>query len=237
MKQFSKTLWLLVLASWAGLGCTGCSKTDGPESTEQAAAGQAESQSGESTPAMDDLHPEVLIETSQGPITIRLDAEKAPLTVQNFLAYVRSGHYEKTIFHQVEPGHVVLGGGRTAELVEKPHMMAIRNEADNGLTNRRGPVAMFRDPALIDSATCEFFINLNDNPHFDYRAGTTKPFAKANDNVAPTRPEDYGFCVFGEVIEGMDVLEKMASAPVKSTEHFPSMPVEPIAIRTARRIR
>jgi cyclophilin family peptidyl-prolyl cis-trans isomerase len=157
--------------------------------------------------------------------------------VQNFLAYVRSGHYEKTVFHQVEPGHVVLGGGRTAELTEKPHLMAIRNEADNGLTNRRGTVAMFRDPAIIDSATSEFFINLNDNPHFDYQAGAAKPFANVVDGVGPSRPEDYGFCVFGEVVNGMEVVEKMANAPVTSTAQFPSMPVEPIAIRAARRIR
>ena len=236
VKQFSKSVWLLVLASWMSLGCIGCSKTEQPEAGDEVAAANTGEQDN-AKPTLDDLHPEVIIETTLGAITLRLHAEKAPLTVQNFLAYVRSGHYDKTIFHPVEPGHVILGGGRTDDLTPKPQMMAIRNEADNGLTNRRGTVAMFRNPAVIDSATCEFFINLNDNPHFDCKAAGETRFARAADDITPIRPEDYGFCVFGEVIEGMDVLERMAGTPVTSTDEFHSIPVEPIAIRAARRIR
>jgi peptidyl-prolyl cis-trans isomerase A (cyclophilin A) len=224
---------LLVLACMLSFGALGCAKSESPADDDSAAAEQSGG-GGTAKAVLDDLHPEVVLDTSLGSVTLKLDAEKAPLTVRNFLNYVQSGHYQETIFHQVEPGHVVLGGGRTAELEAKPRMMAVRNEANNGLKNCRGTIAMFRDPAVIDSASCEFFINLNDNPHLDHQAGADGAWG---DNVSPTKPEDYGYCVFGEVIAGMDVIEKIASAQVKSTEEFPNLPVEPIALRAVKRVR
>ena len=111
----------------------------------------------------------VLIETSLGNITVQLDAEKAPLTVDNFLSYVNAGHYDQTIVHQVYKGQGFLAGGYGANLVEKPGRTPVRNEAHNGLKNRRGTISMVRLPDAIDSATCQFFINVADNPTLDYQ--------------------------------------------------------------------
>ena len=118
-------------------------------------------------PASDPLHPVVVIETSLGNITVRLDAEKAPLTVDNFLSYVGAGQYDQTIVHQVYKGQGFLAGGYGTNLVEKPGRTPVRNEAHNGLKNRRGTIAMVRLPDAIDSATCQFFINVADNPALD----------------------------------------------------------------------
>lgn len=233
MKRTGMDAWLLLLACMLSFGALGCTKGETPADSNSAAAEQSGGGAIEKT-VLDDLHPEVVLDTSLGSVTLKLDAEKAPLTVRNFLNYVQSGHYQETIFHQVEPGHVVLGGGRTAELEAKPRMMAVRNEANNGLKNRRGTIAMFRDPAIIDSACCEFFINLNDNSHLDHQGSASGAWG---DKLTPTKPEDYGYCVFGEVIAGMDVVEKIASAQVKSTEEFPNLPVEPIAVRSVKRVR
>ena len=153
-------------------------------------------------PPSDPQHPVVLIETSLGNITVRLDAEKAPLTVDNFLSYVNAGHYDQTIVHQVYKGQGFLAGGYGTNLVEKPGRTPIRNEAHNGLKNRRGTIAMVRLPDAIDSATCQFFINVADNPALDYKDRT---------------PEGYGYCVFGKVTDGMDVVDKIGNAQVHDT--------------------
>lgn len=168
------------------------------------------------------LHPEVLVRTSAGEFTMRLDAEKAPLTVDNFLVYAQSGHYDGTIFHQLYDGFIVLGGGYDAQLHEKPTHSAVRNEAHNGLKNRRGAVAMARRADAIDSATSQFFIDLDDNTSLDF---------------AGTQPAQYGYCVFGEVISGMDVVEQIAKGEVHNTQQFESVPVRPVVIESVRRVK
>ena len=173
--------------------------------------------------AADPLHPVVRIETSLGNITVRLDAEKAEITVGKFQAYVESGHYDNTIFHQVLKDYVVLGGGYTPELEEKETDGTIFNEADNGLKNVRGTIAMARQPDSIDSATCKFFFNLSDNPMLDH---------KSHDS-----PEEYGYCVFGEVIDGMDVLDRIGNVEVTDIGEFEKTPVERVVIKSIRRLR
>ncbi len=153
---------------------------------------------------------------------MELDPQHAPLSVQNFLSYVESGHYDKTIFHQVVDGYIALGGGFTAELLEKPVQTPIRNEAHNGLTNKRGTIAMARQFDVIDSSTCQFFINLGDNTALDHKGRTV---------------EEYGYCVFGHVSEGLDVVEKIGKTPVRDLEGFEATPQQAVVIKTARRVR
>jgi len=205
------------------LGSLGCSSSEEPDVA--VATGGGETVSTPDTapapkPALDDVHPQVVIDTSYGPVTVELDGERAPLTVKNFLEYVGSGHYDGTIFHQVEEDFIVLGGGFTPELSEKPSMMSIRNEANNGLKNVRGTISMARHGDDVDSATSQFFINLSDNAALDYKSD-----------------KEYGYCVFGKVISGLEVVEKISKAQAKDTPQFQRIPVEPIAISTARRIR
>ncbi len=162
-------------------------------------AGTVKQASGTTTPVkkFDTEHPEVLLDTSYGKITLRLDAVNAPGTVRNFLNYVGEGFYDNTLVHYVDAGKMILAGGYTADHKTKPILGPIRNEAHNGLKNVRGTVAMTRDPALIDSATSQFFINLADAPHRDHQGDTA---------------DQYGYCVFGEVIEGLDAAEKISQA-------------------------
>ena len=167
-------------------------------------------------------YPTVTLKTTLGDLTIKLDPQAAPRTVNNFLTYVENGSYNQTIFHQVDKGYIALGGAYTADLSERPGRYPIPNEADNGRKNLRGTVAMARDPGDIDSSTCQFFINLNDNPHLDYRGNT---------------PEEYGYCVFGEVVEGLDVLEKISAVEVEDKDDFEKLPVETVLIESAFRAR
>jgi cyclophilin family peptidyl-prolyl cis-trans isomerase len=155
--------------------------------------------------------------TSFGTITIALDAEKSPVTVKNFLSYVRSGHYDGTVFHRVMNGFMIQGGGYTPELEEKPTQAPIRNEARNGLRNSRGTIAMARtsDP---NSATSQFFINLKDNHMLDFGIGGA------------------GYAVFGEVVEGMDVVEKVATVPTTSRGEHQNVPMMAVVIRKAREL-
>ncbi len=142
--------------------------------------------------------PVVVLHTSQGDVTVKLFAEKAPRTVENFLrGYAERGFYEQTIFHHVEPGQMLIAGGYTADLQRKPGRTPIYNESSNGLLNRRGTVAMIRDPEAPHSATSEFFVNLADNPDFDFKS--------TDEDDLP------GYCVFGEVVSGMDVVDKIVS--------------------------
>jgi cyclophilin family peptidyl-prolyl cis-trans isomerase len=156
-----------------------------------------------------------------GTITVVLEPEKAPLTVRNFLSYVDDGHYDGTIFHQVVDGYIVLGGGFTPQFEERPALEAVRNEAHNGLLNRRGTIAMARQADAIDSSTCQFFINLADNPELDHKDRDP--------------PEAYGYCVFGRVTEGMEVLDKIGKVQVQDREGFQMAPVQPVAIRSIKR--
>jgi len=145
----------------------------------------------------------VRVQTNQGAFVVELDAQRAPLTVRNFLEYVRAGHYDGTIFHRVIDGFVIQGGGYTAKLEEKPTRDPVANESGNGLSNRRGTIAMARteDP---HSATSQFYINLKDNLQLDPQL------------------ERWGYCVFGRVIEGMDVVDAIAKVPTGPRGEIPS---------------
>jgi cyclophilin family peptidyl-prolyl cis-trans isomerase len=149
-------------------------------------------------PEVDLSNPIVHIKTSEGPIVLQLNAEKAPGTVRNFLDYVSEGFYTDTMFHYVDGGKMILGGGYTHGGQLKPTRLSIRNEAHNGLLNRRGTVAMARDSDLIDGATTQFFISLVDAPNLDHTDETAA---------------NYGYCVFGEVIEGLEIAERISQQP------------------------
>jgi peptidyl-prolyl cis-trans isomerase B (cyclophilin B) len=160
--------------------------------------------------------PIVTMQTSQGTIVIGLDREKAPLTVANFLSYVRGGFYDGTIFHRVMRGFMIQGGGFDQQLMEQPTRKPVRNESKNGLSNRRGTIAMARtgDP---HSATAQFYINHADNPQLD--------------GSAPT----WGYAVFGEVLSGMDVVDRIAAIPTQSRGGaFANLPVETVVIKRVR---
>jgi cyclophilin family peptidyl-prolyl cis-trans isomerase len=172
----------------------------------------------------DPSHPIVQVETTLGTFKIRLDAERAAITVDNFLNYVAAKHYDDTIFHEIRSEYpkLILGGGYAANFTEKKGRTPIRNEAHNGLKNRRYTVAMAHQPDNEDSATCHFFINLSDNTVLDYKDRT---------------PQGYGYCVFGEVVEGVDIVDKIGQAPVHDVGKLERTPVETIAIKSIRRIK
>ena len=163
-------------------------------------------------------NPLVLIETSMGTIKAELFADKAPLSVKNFLDYANSGYYKDTIFHRVIPGFMAQGGGLTANLQPKPgNKPPIKNEAGNGLKNDRGTLAMART-GNPDSATSQFFINVVNND------GLNRP-----------NPDGFGYAVFGRVIEGMDVVDKIVSAPQKPQNMaFQNVPETPIVIKSVK---
>ncbi len=210
------------------IGCNGgdeASRTPGASINNQGKG--IPSQEGEDGPAAnqpdsDPQHPLVLIETSLGNITVRLDAQRAPLTVDNFLAYVDASHYDDTIVHQVYKDQGFVAGGYDTRSSEKPTRTPVRNEADNGLKNLRGTISMVRFPDAIDSAASQFFVNVSDNPALDHKDRT---------------PEGYGYCVFGEVVEGMEVVDKINEVPVQDTEDFERTPVTPVVVHSIRRIR
>ena len=166
--------------------------------------------------ALPALAQKVRLATSAGDIMVQLDAEKAPKSAANFLQYVRSGHYNDTLFHRVIQEFMIQGGGYKADLSQKPTRKAIPLESDNGLSNARGTVAMARtgDP---DSATAQFFINVVDNAFLD----------KANAR------DGNGYAVFARVIEGMDVVDKIRAVPTQESGQHPNLPVTPVTIRKA----
>lgn len=158
----------------------------------------------------------VVFSTSLGDITIELLTDDAPLTVANFLHYVDSGFFDGTIFHRVIPGFVIQGGGFTADMEQKPTQEPIKNEADNGIKNLRGTLSMARTQA-VDSATSQFFINLNDNAFLDHGE------------------RDFGYAVFGKVAEGMDVIDKIAAVATGDHGMHQNVPLEPIVVHSAKR--
>jgi peptidyl-prolyl cis-trans isomerase A (cyclophilin A) len=162
-------------------------------------------------------NPKVLLTTSLGEIEIELDAEKAPISVENFLAYVDSGYYAGTQFHRVIPGFMVQGGGFDADLQQKQTRAPIKNEADNGLHNVRGTLAMARTQ-VRDSATSQFFINHKDNAFLDHSS------------------RDFGYAVFGKVLRGMDVVDKIAQVPTSNRGGHQNVPREPVLILEAKRL-
>ncbi len=172
------------------------------------------------TPAADSL-PQVVLETSVGELVIELDAVHAPHTVRNFLSYVDRHAYDGSVFHQVVAGYMILGGGFDEQLRALPADSAIANEAAAGLSNRRGTIAMARELADRDSATRQFFFNVGDNIMLDHRGPA---------------PSDYGYCVFGRVVRGLDVLDRIAAAPVHDTPRFEMIPRQSVVIERAYRV-
>lgn len=160
--------------------------------------------------------PRVAFETSEGTIVIELAPQAAPKTVENFLAYVKSGHYNGTVFHRVISGFMIQGGGFTPDMKEKPTRGTIPLESQNGLKNTRGTVAMARrgDP---NSASSQFFINVVDNARLDY-----------------PNPDGNGYAVFGKVVEGMDVVDKIRAAPTDTRGPHQNVPVTPVVVKTAK---
>ena len=160
--------------------------------------------------------PVVILSTSQGDIKVELDSEKAPISVENFLGYVDDGFFDGTIFHRVIPGFMVQCGGFDQEMGRKDTKQPIKNEADNGLTNQRGTLAMARTND-VNSATSQFFINLKDNDFLNHGA------------------RDFGYAVFGKVVDGMDVVDKIAETPTTNRKGHSDVPVDPIVINSAKR--
>jgi cyclophilin family peptidyl-prolyl cis-trans isomerase len=167
-------------------------------------------------------YPLVEVRTSAGEFTLKLDGKLAPLSVNNFLNYVNAGHYDGTIFHQAFDGFILLGGGYDAKMQPRPTGEPIRNEAHNGLKNTRGTIAMARQADAIDGARSEFFINLADNTSLDH---------------VGWEAEQYGYCVFGEVTSGMEVIDAIAKRPVHNAGGIENVPVEPVVIQTIRRVK
>ncbi len=154
----------------------------------------------------------ILIETNFGNIKLELDGDKAPITAENFVNYVKDGFFDQTIFHRVIPNFMIQGGGFTEDMQQKPTRDNIKNEADNGLPNKRGSIAMARTPDP-DSASSQFFINLKDNDFLNYSAPTS---------------QGWGYCVFGEVTEGMDVVDNIAQVATTNRMGHGDVPVEPV---------
>ena len=184
----------------------------------------------------------VVIETSLGNIVLLLDPVKAPITVANFLGYVDSGAYNGTIFHRVVPGFVVQGGGYDTNLMERETGNPIRNEADNGLKNARGSIAMARQDE-IDSATNQFFINVADNENLDYSERSCSREDEAMERRArerglhkPRSCRTFGYTVFGRVVEGMDVLDQMEAIVTHGIDGFDDLPVAAVVIESVRRM-
>ena len=165
---------------------------------------------------MSEQNPKVLMETSMGNITIELFKEKAPISVRNFLSYVADGYYDGLIFHRVINGFMIQGGGMDADMQPKKTKFAIKNEANNGLKNTRGTLAMART-AVVDSATSQFFINVVDNAFLDHSAPT---------------PQGYGYAVFGWVADGMDVVEKIEKVKTVWRRGMQNVPEYAVRITT-----
>ena len=179
----------------------------------------------------ENLYPEVLISTSLGDMRVRLNAKDAPQTVRNFLVdYVDRGFYDETIVHYVDSGFMIAAGGYDRDFKAKAERTAIRHEGKASAKNLRGTLAMVRHAEYIHSATSQFLINLADNPSLDYQ--------ELSDGGEEARdPASYGYCVFGQVVEGLDVLDRIGSTPVTDKAEFPRTPTTPVVIRKITRVR
>ena len=160
----------------------------------------------------------VLLSTSMGDIKIELNAEKAPETVKNFLAYVNDKFYDGTIYHRVIPNFMIQGGGFDKDMNQKPTKAPVKNEARNGLKNETGTIAMARTN-VVDSATAQFFINVKDNEFLNHKDDTQAGF---------------GYAVFGKVVEGMDVVRKIEQVPTTNKGPHQNVPVEAVIIKSVR---
>lgn len=158
----------------------------------------------------------IKLNTNKGSITLELDAAKAPKTVENFMAYAKDGFYDGTIFHRVISNFMIQGGGMQPGMIEKETRAPVKNEADNGLSNQRGTIAMARTPDP-DSATAQFFINVKDNTFLDFQAPTA---------------DGWGYCVFGKVTDGMDVVDQIKDVATGSHGFHQDVPTEDVIIES-----
>lgn len=159
----------------------------------------------------------IRFETSHGAFTVELFPKEAPVTVENFLKYVDDGFFDGTIFHRIVPGFVIQGGGLTADFANKKTRAPIRNEAQNGLKNKRGSLSMART-SDVNSATSQFFVNLKDNGFLDHG------------------PRDFGYAVFGRVTDGLEVIDRIASLSTGTRKGYQDAPLEDVVIVSARRL-
>ncbi|TGU70808.1 peptidyl-prolyl cis-trans isomerase [Geomonas terrae] len=166
----------------------------------------------------EEKNPVVIMETSMGTVKIELFKDKAPISVRNFLSYVKDAYYDGTVFHRVIKNFMVQGGGLDESMQPKKTKFAIKNEATNGLKNVRGTLAMART-SVVDSATSQFFINVVDNAFLDH-AGKT--------------PDRFGYAVFGQVIEGMEVMDAIRDVKTTTKSGHQDVPVEPVVINSVR---
>ncbi|HBG05898.1 MAG: cyclophilin [Geobacteraceae bacterium GWC2_58_44] len=165
--------------------------------------------------AAESKNPTLVIETSLGNVKVELFEKEAPISVKNFLDYAKSGFYNGTIFHRVIPGFMIQGGGFTASMTQKETKPPIKNEAANGLKNDRGTLAMARTN-MVDSASSQFFINVAKNDFLNHRPGG---------------PMTYGYAVFGKVVEGMDVVDRIAATQTAMKSGFADVPTTPVVIK------
>lgn len=156
----------------------------------------------------------VRVETNMGAIVLELDSEKAPVSVENFIEYAKSGHYDGTVFHRVIPGFMIQGGGFVPGMTQKDTREPIKNEADNGLKNNTGTIAMARTPDP-NSATSQFFINVKDNDFLNYRDPT---------------PQGWGYAVFGKVVDGMDIVQSIEKVSTGQSGMHQDVPIEDVVI-------
>lgn len=176
-------------------------------------------QKGEAKKMSESKNPIVVMETSMGPVEIELFADKAPISTQNFLKYADEGFYNGTIFHRVISDFMIQGGGFTEDMKQKPTHAPIKNEATNGLKNERGTLAMART-MVVDSATAQFFINVKDNGFLNHTAPNER---------------GYGYAVFGKVISGMDVVDKIKAVPTSNKGMHENVPTTPVVIKSMKR--
>jgi cyclophilin family peptidyl-prolyl cis-trans isomerase len=160
----------------------------------------------------------IRFETTHGGFTVELFDKDAPLTVANFRQYVEDGFFDGTIFHRIVPGFVIQGGGLTADFSQKTTRSPVRNEAGNGLLNERGTLSMARTDSP-HSATSQFFVNLKDNEFLDHRPG------------------HHGYAVFGRVVDGLEIVDKIATVPTGRRKGYTDAPMEDVVINSARRLR
>ena len=227
----NRRLFVVLLSAflgWSGAAEGRIAGPDGPESRQSPAQPRQTKpvqvpplQPSAETPAPAPGNPVVVMSTSLGEMTLELFKDKAPVSVENFLQYANEGFYNDTVFHRVRKGFMIQGGGFTPTLVEKPTRAPILNEATNGLNNVRGTLAMARRQALR-SATSQFYINVVDNRALDHTGFS---------------PADYGYAVFGRVLSGMEVADRIAAVATASKGDMDDVPVEPVVIKGVRVVK
>ncbi len=214
-----KWMWMSLAMAFAGGSAAAAQDETTPPTPVAATATEAAAPEAAPAPEQAKETDMVIIKTTLGDIKVKLAADKAPLTVANFLAYVDAGFYNGTIFHRVIDGFMIQGGGFDANMSQKPTRAPIKNEAANGLQNKRGTLAMART-MVVDSATAQFFINVKDNGFLDFRA---------------PNPQGFGYCVFGEVVAGMDVVDKIKGVRTGIKAGMQDVPLETVEILSVAR--